>query len=458
MWRICSSCGYRGDEPACPDDGVELEPVRESTGFPGRLWPGQVLRDQYDISTLVGVGGMGAVYRGRHRITRQDVGIKVLWRDLASRAAEVRRFTREARAASILTHPNTVRVYDFGRDEQTDSIFMVMEYLVGQKLSDAQRTNPRFGPERAVHIVAQVCKSLEEAHSKGIVHRDLKPDNIFLQEVPGERDFVKVLDFGLAKFVSGDVERDSLTRTGYVVGSPEYMAPEQAIGSDVGPAVDLYACGIILFELLDGDLPFDAETTAQVLRKHIMEKPPAMRSDPKHPIPAALERVIQHCLSKDPADRPPTAEALRVLILQAHDRRRRPPSQPIEPLVLAAKPDKVAVGAMPFDTVLAVRPTLPEEEPPVRVSAPGAVAGEVRHPDGTFHRAAAGAQAAADDTPPTDSPHHHTDRALHKPPQATIRTPAAVTTTTREWPAWLLIASGALGAACAMAAWRWLFV
>ena len=449
MWRICPSCGYRGDEPNCPDDGVELETVRENTGFPGRLWPGQVLRDQYDISALVGVGGMGAVYQGRHRITRQDVAIKVLWRDLASRAAEVRRFTREARAASILTHPNTVRVYDFGRDEQTDSIFMVMEYLVGQKLSDAQRTSPRFGPERAVHVVAQICKSLEEAHRKGIVHRDLKPDNIFLQEVPGERDFVKVLDFGLAKFVSGDVERDSLTRTGYVVGSPEYMAPEQAIGSEVGPAADLYACGIILFELLDGDLPFDAETTAQVLRKHIMERPPAMRPDPKHPIPATLERVIQRCLSKDPADRPPTAEALRVLILQAHDRRRRPPSQPIEPLVLPAAPP---------DTTMIPIASLGGDEAPVQVSAPGAVAGEVLRPDGTFDLVTSDDSAAAVDTPRADSPQHKTDRAVRKPPSPTTRTPAQETPPSREWPAWLLIASGAVGGACAMALWRWLFI
>ena len=335
MWQICPECGYRGDETACPDDAVPLETIRETTRFPGRLWPGQVLRDQYEIGALVGVGGMGAVYRGRHRITRQDVAVKVLWRDLADRTAEVRRFKREARAASGLTHPNTVRVYDFGRDERTDSIFMVMEYLVGQKLSDAQRTEPRMSPDRAVQIVAQICKALEEAHGKNIVHRDLKPDNIFLQDVPGEKDFVKVLDFGLAKFVGGDVERDSLTRTGYVVGSPEYMSPEQAIGSDVGPAADIYSCGIMLYELLNGDLPFDAETTAQVLRQHIMDRPPPLRADGLNPIPPALERVIMRSLAKDPADRPPSAKALRELLLSAHDRRRRrAPSQPVEPLVL----------------------------------------------------------------------------------------------------------------------------
>jgi len=299
------------------------EVITAETRFPGRLPHKHLLRGQYRVDTLIGVGGMGAVYRAEHHLTRQMVAIKVLWRDLASNPAEVKRFTREARAASVLTHPNTVRVYDFGRDRDTNAIYMVMELLEGVKLSDVLRKTPVLSPARVVHIGTQCCKALEEAHSKGLVHRDLKPDNIFLQEVAGESDYVKVLDFGLAKFVKGDFERDTLTKSGYVVGSPEYMAPEQAIGSAIGPAVDIYSLGIVLYECLTGDLPFDAETTAQVLRKHIMEDVPRMFDSPNSGVPEALEKLVMQCLQKDPKARPASAESLRIQLLKAYDRRRQ---------------------------------------------------------------------------------------------------------------------------------------
>ncbi|MCO4760204.1 MAG: serine/threonine protein kinase [Myxococcales bacterium] len=363
MWQICPHCGQRSDDAVCADDGVPTEKIRASTQFPGRLQNGYMLRDQYRIDGMVGVGGMGVVYRAVHSITHQPVAIKVLWRDLADNPQEVRRFTREARAASVLTHPNTVRVYDFGRDEPSDSIYMVMEYLVGRKLSDLLAEQPVLEPTRAVHIAAQVCKSLEEAHGKGIVHRDLKPDNIFLQDVAGEKDFVKVLDFGLAKFVTGDFERDNLTKTGYVVGSPEYMAPEQAIGSNVGPQADLYSLGIVLYEILTGDLPFDAVSTAQVLRKHIMDRVPDMPEDVRHSIPPKLQSVVMRCLEKDANDRPPSAEVLRIHLLQAQDRRRRGPS---EPVVRAARRKSDLSGA---------------HLPSAGVAAPGAVASAVVNPE-----------------------------------------------------------------------------
>ena len=321
MWRICSTCGIRTDDPACPDAHGPTALIREDTPFPGRLEHGYLLKDQYRVDTLVGVGGMGAVYRARHELTHQNVAIKVLWRDLADNPLEIKRFTREARAASVLAHPNTVRIYDFGTDEPTGAIYMVMEFLDGLKLSDVLRDTPVLDPGRAVHIATQVCKALTEAHGKGVVHRDLKPDNIFVQEVAGERDFVKVLDFGLAKFFSGDFERDNLTKTGYVVGSPEYMAPEQAIGSQVGPAADIYSVGVMLYEVLTGDLPFDAETTAQVLRKHIMEHPEPMQDLVDDEVPEALIAVVMQCLLKDPAERPASADELRKLLLAAYDRR-----------------------------------------------------------------------------------------------------------------------------------------
>lgn len=323
MWRICSQCGNRTDAFVCDRDQNQTEVIRADTEFPGRLHQGDVLLNHYVVADLVGVGGMGAVYKGQQRETHQSVAIKVLWRDLAADTVEVRRFTREARAASLLAHPNAVRVIDFGSDARSKSLIIIMEYLVGSKLSDALRVTPMLEPARVVHICAQVCKALEEAHRRGIIHRDVKPDNIFLQEVAGERDFAKILDFGLAKFITGEYERDQLTRSGFVVGSPEYMAPEQASGSPIGPAADIYSLGVVLYECLTGRLPFDAASTAEVLRKHILEGPPRLIGDPgtEH-IPLALEEVVLRCLAKDPAERPPTADTLRIQLLQACDRRK----------------------------------------------------------------------------------------------------------------------------------------
>ncbi len=338
MWRICPTCGLRTDALSCDTDACPTEVIRADTEFPGRLHRGDVLLDHYVVHDLVGVGGMGAVYRGQQRETLQSVAIKVLWRDLAADPIEVKRFTREARAASLLAHPNAVRVVDFGSDSRTKALFIIMEYLVGQKLSDVLRREPIMEPVRVVHIVAQVCKALEEAHRKGVVHRDVKPDNIFLQDVAGEHDFAKLLDFGLAKFLRGDVTEGQLTRSGFVVGSPEYMAPEQASGSPVGPAADLYSLGIVLYECLSGRLPFDASTTAEVLRMHILKGAPALIGPPgTDAIPPALEEVVMRCLEKDPAQRPPTADALRIELLKACDRRKlNPQARPISDTMVVA--------------------------------------------------------------------------------------------------------------------------
>ena len=367
MWRICTICGARTDAFTCEKDGNPTDTIRSDSVFPGRLFPNETVLENYSVGDLIGVGGMGAVYRGEQKTTRQQVAIKVLWRDLAKDPTEVKRFTREARAASLLAHPNSVRVFDFGVDAKSGAFCMIMEYLVGQKLSDALRRSPVLDPVRTVHICSQVAKALEEAHRKGIVHRDVKPDNIFLQEIAGERDFAKILDFGLAKFVAGDYERDQLTRSGYVVGSPEYMAPEQASGGEVTPAADLYSLGIVLFECLTGRLPFDATTTAEVLRKHILQGPPRLiQADNEftRDIPLALEDVVLRCLDKDPANRPATADALRIQLLQACDRRR-----------LNTVPMMVLPG-------MVVAPTSMEESgapaAPTRISAPMRRANRIR--------------------------------------------------------------------------------
>jgi serine/threonine protein kinase len=370
VWRICNQCGYRTDSQACPTDGLATEVIRAETEFPGRLHRGETLVDRFDIHDLIGVGGMGAVYSGIQRETHQRVAIKVLWQDLAKEEVEVKRFAREARATSLLAHPNAVRVFDFGQDPSTHSLFIVMEFLIGQKLSDVLRFQPQFSPVRAVHIAAQVCKALEEAHRKGIVHRDIKPDNIFLQEVAGEQDFAKILDFGLAKFISGEVERDELTRSGYVVGSPEYMAPEQAAGAHVGPLSDIYSLGVVLYEALTGKLPFEAASTAELLRRHLLEAPPPLLGQPgTEQVPPALATVVERCLAKDPLDRPHTADALRVALLTACDRRRQNLSSSFTAPVVVAGSAQPSVH--PDDTAASSA-----------VAAPTSVEGQVANPAG----------------------------------------------------------------------------
>ena len=376
MWRICTICGARTDAFTCDKDGNPTDTIRSDSVFPGRLFPNETVMENYSVNDLIGVGGMGAVYRGEQKTTRQQVAIKVLWRDLAKDPTEVKRFTREARAASLLAHPNSVRVFDFGVDAKSGAFCMIMEYLVGQKLSDALRRSPVLDPVRTVHICSQVAKALEEAHRKGIVHRDVKPDNIFLQEIAGERDFAKILDFGLAKFVAGDYERDQLTRSGYVVGSPEYMAPEQASGGEVTPAADIYSLGIVLFECLTGRLPFDATTTAEVLRKHILQGAPRLiQSDNEftRDIPLALEDVVLRCLDKDPANRPATADALRIQLLQACDRRRlnTAPMLVLPGMVVAPTSMEESGSPTPPPVVSApIRPASPAETS-TRVEGPG---------------------------------------------------------------------------------------
>jgi serine/threonine protein kinase len=376
VWRICQECGHRGEQHACPNNHGPLLEIRVDTSFPGRLRRDDVLLNHYVVQDLIGVGGMGAVYRGQQRETHQAVAIKVLWRDLASDPVEVKRFTREARAASLVAHPNSVRVFDFGTDPRTHSLFIIMEFLSGHKLSDVLRHTPILSPVRAVHICTQVCKALEEAHRHGIVHRDIKPDNIFLQDLAGERDFAKILDFGLAKFVTGSYERGQLTRPGFVVGSPEYMAPEQAAGSEVGPTADIYALGVVLYELLTGRLPFNAQSTADLLRQHILEPPQRIIGLPgTEGVPPALEEVVMRCLAKDPDERPPTADALRIQLLTACDRRQLNRNAAAMASVLVVAPGSMEEGGP--QQRASTRPSNVYGADDVRATAPMNMANEV---------------------------------------------------------------------------------
>ena len=265
---------------------------------------GRIFDRRYRINELIGSGGMGAVYRATQLGMNREVALKVLGRGVADSDKQAQRFKQEAHASSRLQHPNTIRVFDSGQTED-GRLFLAMEYLKGDTLSEVLKKAKTLTIDRAGHIGRQICKSLAEAHQNGIVHRDLKPDNIFITDIFGEDDFVKVLDFGIAKS-SDSEEMASLTQTGFICGTPRYLSPEQALGRPVDGRSDLYSLGVILYELLTGAPPFIAATPIALVMKHIHEAAPdvelgeAERGE-------WMSALIGCLLNKEPNKRPSSA-------------------------------------------------------------------------------------------------------------------------------------------------------
>lgn len=273
---------------------------------------GTVLNGRYRLQEKIGEGGMGAVYRGMQEPIGRAVAVKVLQQELASDKTAVRRFFNEARVVSRLRHPNTVTLYDFGQSEETEHLFIVMEFLSGTPLGGLIDAKDLDLPG-ILEIVDQICQSLEEAHEKGIIHRDLKPDNVFIDRV-GTRNIVKVLDFGLAKVPDS---AEHLTRTGTVFGTPAYMSPEQAQGNPMNHLSDIYALGIILFELLAGEPPFTGESIMQVALKQVTEQPPNIVDMTRfRPLPLGVSAVVMDMLEKDQTRRPPSIQDIRNRLLK----------------------------------------------------------------------------------------------------------------------------------------------
>lgn len=263
---------------------------------------GRVIDGKYVIEALIGAGGMGKVYRGRNTRTDSPVAIKTLLPDLLVDDTLTKRFEVEAKAASNLRHPNTIRIFDFGRDG--DVLFMVMELLDGQSLEQLLNRERPLPPARVLHVVREVCKSLEEAHRTGLIHRDIKPDNIFLNRVGDSDDHVKVLDFGVAKLKNKQYGEATLTQAGMIFGTPRYMSPEQARAFELDGRSDIYALGIIMYEALTGVPPFVADDPVGVLIKHVNEPPPTFaQANPNLPPMPELEAVVMRCIAKDPDER-----------------------------------------------------------------------------------------------------------------------------------------------------------
>jgi serine/threonine-protein kinase len=306
----CPTCEKQfatGDR--CPTDGTRL--VKLATQVDPFI--GRELDKRYTILEKLGQGGMGAVYRGSQHSVGRDCAIKVINPSLVSDAEVIKRFLREAKLASRLSHPNAVAVLDFGQTE--DGVFyLAMELVNGRTLDQVFKAERTFKPERVVRIGAQVCDALEGAHALQIVHRDLKPSNIML--LSRGRDLIKVLDFGLAKSLAPDQTSTTMTNAGALLGTPAFMPPELALGEPCDGRADLYSLGCVLYLLGSGRLPFISSSAHELIAMHATEKVPPMTG-----VPPALARVIERMLEKDPNARYQNAADTREALEAAIDGR-----------------------------------------------------------------------------------------------------------------------------------------
>ncbi len=299
--KICGTCGTRFTEPVafCPNDGTPTTEVQDGDVAPP-VDPllGRVIDGRYRVEKSIGEGGMGIVYLISHAVLGKRMALKVLRGEMAKDADVVQRFMQEAQSATSIGDPNIIDISDFGRLPD-GSVYFVMEYLDGESLSKLIARGGSIPMATAIHVVRQIASALEAAHARGIVHRDLKPDNIYLVKQGQDDHFVKVLDFGIAK-VGG--ANSKLTRTGMIFGTPHYMSPEQAAGQSVDQRTDIYALGVIMYEMFTGKVPFDGDTFMGILSKHMFEQP-LPPSQVKGAGLGAIEDVILKALSKKQEER-----------------------------------------------------------------------------------------------------------------------------------------------------------
>jgi serine/threonine-protein kinase len=277
---------------------------------------GTTIFGEYQIERKLGEGGMGAVFQARQRAIDQDIAIKVLLAEAAQSDELVQRFHREAKVISMLSHPNIIRVFIFGRMEQNGALYLAMEFVKGQSLRDVLGGKP-MEELRAIKMMKQCCSALAEAHDLGIVHRDLKPDNILLTTFRKDPNFVKILDFGIAKLnAPGDQSQQAkLTQAGIVYGTPEYLSPEQAQALELDQRTDIYSLGVMLFEMMTGRVPFIADSPVKILTKHVFEPTPSPNSVAGGRIAPTMEAIIMKSMAKKPADRYQNAmEMFRALV------------------------------------------------------------------------------------------------------------------------------------------------
>jgi serine/threonine-protein kinase len=302
--KVCPQCGteYETGSRFCPKDGSPLRPKAAGDPLVGR-----VIADRYLILARIGEGGMGRVYLAEHvKMTRQ-CAIKVMNPSLVTDSESLQRFAREASNAARILHPNVAAVFDYGEAEKI--VYLVMEYVDGESLSTILEREHVLEPRRAIEIARQVADGLAAAHELGIVHRDLKPDNVIIARTRGGKEIPKVVDFGIAKAMS-EAPQDALTRSGLVIGTPEYMSPEQLLGDPVDARADIYSLGCILYQMLTGEPAFAAESREQMIRRRLHETPPHVR-EVLPALPRRLDTLIVHMLARSPADRLASAAEAR---------------------------------------------------------------------------------------------------------------------------------------------------
>ncbi len=295
--KKCNSCGntYPSNLSFCLNDGSPL--VQLDTLI------GTILDGRYRLDSLIGVGGMGDVYRATHVHLDTEFAVKLLKPEFVANQTAIKRFRLEAKAAGRIHHPNAVRVTDFGVTPER-IVYLVMELVKGESLRSMMRNEGKLEYLRTVNIVRQVCGAVDAAHRGGVIHRDLKPDNILIEIVHGA-ERVKVLDFGIAKLREAKTDA-FLTQAGTIIGTPQYMSPEQCQGKPLDPRSDIYSIGILLYEMLTGEVPFDGESTLQVVYNQLHASPrPLMELSPH--VPAQLAKVIMRALEKEPDQRPSSA-------------------------------------------------------------------------------------------------------------------------------------------------------
>ncbi|MDP3772841.1 MAG: protein kinase [Gemmatimonadales bacterium] len=298
--KTCPVCGrdFPDNVKFCPNDGQTLRAKSASADLVG-----QVVADRYHITKKLGEGGMGAVYLGEHVKMGRKSAIKVMTQAMVHDPDAVSRFNREAANASRISHANVCQIYDFG--ETSDGlIYLAMEFIEGCALTDLVDREGALPPARAAAILKQAADALQAAHDLSIVHRDLKPDNIMIVEGRDGTDIVKVVDFGIAKAMAGDETGQKVTKTGLVVGTPEYMSPEQLSGDKLDGRSDIYSLGLVLYRMLTGVLPFQADSAQETMIKRLTDDPtPLVDSRPDIVFPDTMQAVLDKALARSPSER-----------------------------------------------------------------------------------------------------------------------------------------------------------
>ncbi|MCC6873747.1 MAG: serine/threonine protein kinase [Sandaracinaceae bacterium] len=333
--KICPSCKteFEGGEVFCPNDGARLASPSQMSAPHAAPKDGEdplvgtILSDRYRIKRRIGEGGMGLVYEAEHVAIEKPVALKVLRDDFSGRPEVVERFKQEAKSASRIGNEHIVDISDFGNTPSGASYF-VMELLEGEDLADVLQREGTIATDRALDVILQCCRALGAAHAKGIVHRDMKPENIFLTKRDNRPDFVKIVDFGIAKM--SDIETPGapgrkLTKTGMIFGTPEYMSPEQAAGKSLDHRVDIYALAVILYEMVTGRVPFFGDTFMGILTQHRFEDPPRLtEANPHAAVPPEIEAVIFKGLAKEPGERFQTCDEMAAAVRDAMEGRGSP--------------------------------------------------------------------------------------------------------------------------------------